>query len=705
METFDKICKFLDPYKYVSFDVFDTLIFRTVASPNDIFRLISNIYESKYEISCRDFVVKRSYAETNARNCYRRDICIDEIYKFIDYSPEKSKILKEIEKECEIQNCIENQIMVDVLHWCQSKNKIILITSDMYLTKDVFDRILQKIGVTYDYIYISGEVGVTKRSGLLFNHILKTLQIKEKDIAHIGDDPHNDIAMPQKYGIASTLRIQRSGRQEYYMSKRETGIVNNHLYHLFCNVSKNIEADAAEFRIGYTVLGPFLYTFCRWVHQVKKNKGLDYLYFLSRDGYLIKKVYDLIYPEDVDFTKYIYLNKNLLRMPSLDGENKVEKFILSLPPRREYKWDELVAHLFVESKSDLFDELKKKSISFDSSQIILLDDLKKGKYDIILGILLNYCYSKIKEQTILLEEYLDSFCFYNSRIGLVNNSMQGSVQKLLYAFAKEKRKKIEVHGVQFTASESCLKDLDGRVSVFWGNGNDFQSTASFFRGNCLIFEHFLFEPCGTALNFYRINSKGVGVNLKNAPIESMDRDVIDRIQKYVLLFARDYNSHISLDLDHTSKKMMNKLLSNPYKKDASLIGNLWDEDVEGNRQLCNFEKPLPRKNILFHHLSPDYGWDVGCFVQKGMPEWFLKIWHLRNLFVIYNKEKKYLCDDILYATKSIFLFVRRNTKQMTTKFVLFIIRIKLKIASCLNISKIIAERTCWFICFFCFLPY
>lgn len=43
------------------------------------------------------------------------------------------------------------------------------------------------------------------------------------------------------------------------------------------------------FELGYETFGILLYGLCNWIHNdIKKNK-IDKIFFLSRDGYIIKK--------------------------------------------------------------------------------------------------------------------------------------------------------------------------------------------------------------------------------------------------------------------------------------------------------------------------------------------------------------------------------------------------------------------------------
>lgn len=87
--------------------------------------------------------------------------------------------------------------MIDLLNDCKSKGKKIVITSDMYLPRIYFLTVFKKFGISFDYLFISGEEGVTKRTGKLFQVVLDKLKISPSKIVHIGDDLNNDIEQPE----------------------------------------------------------------------------------------------------------------------------------------------------------------------------------------------------------------------------------------------------------------------------------------------------------------------------------------------------------------------------------------------------------------------------------------------------------------------------------------------------------------------------
>ena len=42
----------------------------------------------------------------------------------------------------------------------------------------------------------------------------------------------------------------------------------------------------------------FVLGYCQFIHQYVKNHDVDKLLFLSRDGDVIKKVYEVLYPQE-----------------------------------------------------------------------------------------------------------------------------------------------------------------------------------------------------------------------------------------------------------------------------------------------------------------------------------------------------------------------------------------------------------------------
>jgi len=575
----------LASFDYFSFDLFDTLLRRTVHRPTDIRGMVACLYEERHGVELWDYPVKRGLAESKARAYHRHEVNLDEIYAELDYSDEICEELKQLEEECEIENCVPNKDMVSFAQKCYDSGKTVVITTDMYLPRKTIEAILEKLNVRYNKLYLSCEVRKTKKDGELFEWLLQDLNVQAGQLIHIGDNPVSDNFIPRGYGIHTILyqsAIPVLPDNKDYLSALEGGIEANHLGCVFDIHAKEVNADEEVLRIGYTVLGPFLFSFCKWVHEIKRCEGIDRLLFLARDGYLMHKCYSLMYPyDDVD---YICLNKNLLRLPSLAGDDGIKNFIRSLPPRRAFLWKEVFAHLGIK-EPQAFLQIGDNAITYGADEVMAREEILSGKYDEKTERLFNYQRQNIEKQKDLLDKYLSQNGFYDKKIGMVNNSMEGSAQILVEKFAKKLNRNTDIVGVQFTATPSCVKKLSGRLKTFFDGEDEPKRWGKIFRSCPLPFEHLVFEPIGTARAFREDEDGNVRVIHDDCGKECEDFEVKSKIQEESLTFVSDYINHVPLDIENLSKRMFFKLFQSPYMEDARLIGGFWDVDVERTRRI------------------------------------------------------------------------------------------------------------------------
>ena len=60
-----ELMKLIDCYDIVSFDIFDTLLFRNISRPTDVFKTMNKDIEEKFNL--KDFYDKRVECEMRAR--------------------------------------------------------------------------------------------------------------------------------------------------------------------------------------------------------------------------------------------------------------------------------------------------------------------------------------------------------------------------------------------------------------------------------------------------------------------------------------------------------------------------------------------------------------------------------------------------------------------------------------------------------------
>ncbi len=280
-------------YDTITFDIFDTLVTRMVFHPDDIFMLMEKKMNRKYK---KSFIKMRKEAEASARTRWKKDVNIHEIYdelaKKNHLSKEEANKLKKLEIDTELEHFIPRKEMVDFFHKLKKEKKNLDIISDMYLTKDIITKILEKCGITgYRDLLMSCEENKRKDTGDLWKYYFDNH--KEKTI-HIGDNYQSDALKVFSFGRdAVKVLSSREFLQEYYMPKEE--IENSSTYGILYNryifnspffSKEKIENNLKLY--GQYFLSPIFITFFDWLQKVNTSNEI---LFISREGYYLQKIY------------------------------------------------------------------------------------------------------------------------------------------------------------------------------------------------------------------------------------------------------------------------------------------------------------------------------------------------------------------------------------------------------------------------------
>ena len=281
----------LSKFDVVSFDVFDTLIFRPFAIPTDLFYLI----ESK--TGCFNFCELRPQAEQISRAKTKKpnfEVDIYDIYEELSKMCWLKKEDAETEIELEKDVCYANPYMKEVYNILKDRNQKMIVTSDMYLPTSVIKSILEKNGYgAFDKIFVSNEYGFNKASGKLFEEVKKVYRGK---IIHVGDNREADVQGASRAGIVSFHYEQCNSYGNMYRpqtlispaSSVYKGIVNNYMYN-------GMASDSAREDFGFIYAGPVVCGFCEWLNEFSYNNKLDKILFLARDMDVFYKIYNKHY--------------------------------------------------------------------------------------------------------------------------------------------------------------------------------------------------------------------------------------------------------------------------------------------------------------------------------------------------------------------------------------------------------------------------
>lgn len=317
-ELADKLCR----REVVSFDLFDTLIFRPFALPADLFYLVGE------RLNYPDFKAIRTEAERTVRRNLGREITLDEIYEFMSLRTGiDAQIGKETEMAVELDLCSANPYMKRVWKLVRESGRKIIITSDMYLPSDFIERLLKKTGFEgYSAVFVSCEQGVGKYNGLLFEVVRNLLGTDS--IAHVGDNRQSDVRAARKqglfaaeYGNVNLLgSFDRPSDMSPIIGSAYGGLVNRKLY-------QGIRAFSPAYQYGYQYGGLLVLGFCEHIHKIALEKRADKILFFSRDGYIVKKAYDWLFPKSN--TEYVYWSRNAAAKAGAElfADNFMRRFI------------------------------------------------------------------------------------------------------------------------------------------------------------------------------------------------------------------------------------------------------------------------------------------------------------------------------------------------------------------------------------------
>lgn len=302
--------KELSKYDIISFDVFDTLIFRPFSSPTDLFFLIGN------KLNYMDFKQIRIETERRAREIkYKEEshyeVNLEDIYSLISLETGISKemaIEAELETECCL--CFANQYMQRAVKELKRLHKKVIVTSDMYLNKNQIKTLLFKCGYDdFDNYYVSSDIKKSKSSGELFEYIQKQEGLN-LSYAHVGDNYHSDFIQAKKHGffahhypnVNEVGAAYRACDMSSITGGVYRGLVNVHLHNGLCEYTK-------EYEYGYIYGGIFVVGYCQMIHRYVTENKIDKILFLARDGDVLIKVYKMMYPDESDKCEYVYWSR------------------------------------------------------------------------------------------------------------------------------------------------------------------------------------------------------------------------------------------------------------------------------------------------------------------------------------------------------------------------------------------------------------
>ncbi len=304
--------------RVLSLDCFDTLLWRQVATPIDVFYDLAEReafkrlgYNAKLRVSSESAARQMKTVRTG-----RSEVNLAEIYReaFPMLTDAEVDALSEAELAAEMEACYAYPPVVELVRAAARKRLKIIIVSDSYLNETQLRRLLAAtlpadVDRAIDRVFCSSTHGYSKSQGL-HGVVLERLRVQPRAVLHVGDNEVADFTAAEKAGLnaihfehgspwlSEHLRLLTTTTSMLCPRVRESGSMPMPFRGMLISRARSDGAISPIDALGYAGAGPILYAFGRFVldevadlrARGKRVKPL----FLLRDGYLPELVCDAI---------------------------------------------------------------------------------------------------------------------------------------------------------------------------------------------------------------------------------------------------------------------------------------------------------------------------------------------------------------------------------------------------------------------------
>lgn len=378
-DTPKELVEKLVQYDVISFDVFDTLIFRPFSEPGDLFHMAGQ------KLEYMDFARIRMEMEEKSRKKKQkyqgnREVSYEDIWQTME---EETGIPREMgmqaEWECEKTYCFGNPYMLEVVGALQKLGKKMIVISDMYLGEKYLKELLRNCGYPEFFSYfVSCDYGASKNQGNLYE-IVKEKTGRKFTYIHIGDNKESDIKQARQHQFDTWYYPNVNGLGRKYRAEDMSAIIGS-MYrglvdaHLHCGISSYSKA----YEFGFVYGGLFVLGYCKWIHDWAEKHEIDKILFLARDGEILSKVYRKIYPQEIQKWNYVYWSR-LAAVKMSANYYKYDYFrrFLYHKVNQNYTMKQIFASMELEDMLPEMEEYTEESVLTDRNVEIVKEFLQK----------------------------------------------------------------------------------------------------------------------------------------------------------------------------------------------------------------------------------------------------------------------------------------------------------------------------------------
>jgi predicted HAD superfamily hydrolase len=540
------------PHSHVAFDIFDTLVTRTVA-PEQVKLLASDrlcrilgwstidgedLFEMR-QAAERD-LCQRTFAHHQELEFRFNDLADEMLERLIaralPLTGNDRARLRTLMLDCEL--AVERSVLrpiprtIEALDLARRRGKTIIFISDFYLSEPSVARLLEPFVsfASSDALFVSCDRAASKRSGRLFPTVCAALDVSPSDLLMVGDNFHSDYTQARANGIDAVL-VDDPGRTAYYKSAAANPADRREARaHLSDVLSESTLPESRNLR----AVVPSLYLFIEKLYAHARRSGFHDLCFLAREGEPLRRMFD-IYQSALGCpdtervrTHYLLVSRRSCYAPSLRSLD-IETFEGLF---RYYV--RMSARDFLQSLGLSEDHIRLLSTEIDTDFDETIEDFPASKIltDLRKCALFRTIYDEHRgTQRANLRTYLGSFGIPLDKhpLVLVDVGWKGSIQDYLRAALPNE---IRIEGCYFGLLNvgQPLADKSGLVFTNVPRVSQFYRT---YSENRTLFELLLCADHGSALRYERREDDRIGVVLDE------DADELDYIRDELISMRDD----------------------------------------------------------------------------------------------------------------------------------------------------------------------
>lgn len=331
MTIYDRILQNVETghFSTVTFDVFDTLVFRHVNCPAALFEKVVHEVPLLNGVDGNDYRILREQAERVARNreTALEDIPFEAIFQCMPFDEITQHALQQAELEAEKKQCLINLKLVSLIEKLMARGIEVALISDMYLSstqiRNTFftdSPLLASLP-----LYVSSQYGVAKYSGNLFSRLAEEQGWTFSHWLHIGDNIKADVSAPQALGITACHFHPTVDSSSIIALENRQFLGEDHssATRLLASLEQQgeVKEEKIAFELGAFVWGPALNAFADWVIKQSDMTGCKHILCLMREGYvftpIIQKRLAMVGRDDLKVSSF-YVSRKSAFWPGID---------------------------------------------------------------------------------------------------------------------------------------------------------------------------------------------------------------------------------------------------------------------------------------------------------------------------------------------------------------------------------------------------